>query len=146
MSLLTKIEEDFQGALKGGDAQKLSVLRLIKSALEVKTKEKGETVTEEQALQVLKQEAKKREEAAKLYEQSAKGDLAQKERQELELIKTYLPAELPDEAIVKVIDEVRTAGAAEFPQIMGQVMAKLRGQADGGRVAELVKKSLQSNK
>lgn len=142
MSVLTKIEDDFQEALKNKQAERLSVLRLIKSALEVKTKEKGETVTEEQALQVLKQEAKKREEAAKLYEESGKGDLAQKERQELELIKTYLPTELPDEAIVKVIDEVRTAGAAEFPQIMGQVMGKLKGQADGSRVAALVKQSL----
>lgn len=142
MKVAEIIEKDFQEALKNKQAERLSVLRLIKSALEVKSKEKGEAVTEEQALQVLKQEAKKREEVAKLYEQSGKSDLAQKEKQELELIKAYLPAELPDEAILKVIEEVKAGGAAEFGQTMGQVMGKLKGQADGSRVATLVKQSL----
>lgn len=145
MAILEKIEQDFQQALRGGDANKLSVLRLIKSALEVKSKEKGEQVSEEQVLQVLKQEAKKREEAAKIYEQSGKTDLAQKEQQELELIKTYLPAELTDEEIIKVIEQVRASGTSEFGQLMGQVMGKLKGQADGSRVAELVKKQLTTD-
>lgn len=150
MNILQQIDQDFTEALKSKDEHKLSTLRLIKSALEVKSKEKGEAVTQEQAIQVLKQEAKKRQEAAKLYEQSGKSDLAQKEKGELDLIKKYLPAELPDEEIQKVIDEVKASGATEFGQVMGQVMGKLKGQADGGRVANLVKKSLsrsaESNK
>ncbi|MBI3261014.1 GatB/YqeY domain-containing protein [Candidatus Berkelbacteria bacterium] len=142
MALLKTIEHDFQEALKNKDTERLSVLRLIKTALTNKEKEKGEPPSDEVVLQILKQEAKKRDEAAALYEQSGKTDLSQKERQELELIKIYLPAELPDDAITKIIEEVKASGASEFPQIMGQVMAKLKGQADGSRVAELVKKSL----
>ena len=142
MAILEKIDQDFKEALRTQDEQKLSVLRLIKTALTNKEKEKGETLTDEAALQVLKQEAKKREEAAKLYEQSGNPNSAAKERQEFELIKAYLPAELPDEEILKAIEEVKANGATQFPQIMGQVMARLKGQADGARVAELVKKQL----
>lgn len=142
MTLLETIEHDFQEALKNKNAERLSVLRLVKSSLTNKEKEKGEPASDEVVLQILKQEAKKRDEAAKLYEQSGKTELAQKERQELEIIKVYVPAELPDDAITKVIEEVKASGASEFGQVMGQVMAKLKGQADGGRVAALVKKSL----
>jgi len=146
MSLINTIETDFKNALKNKDEAKLSTLRLIKTALTNKAKEKGDEVSDEVALQILKQEAKKRDEAAALYEKSGNAELAAKERQEFEIIKAYLPAELPDEAITKIIEEVKTDGASEFPQIMGQVMAKLKGRADGARVAELVKKSLQTNK
>lgn len=142
MTLLETIEHDFQEALKNKSAERLSVLRLIKTALTNKEKEKGEPLTDDAALPILKQEAKKRDEAAALYDESGKPDLAQKERQELEFIKAYLPAELPDEAIIKVIEEVKSGGVSEFGQLMGQVMARLKGQADGGRVAELVKKIL----
>lgn len=150
MALLETIEHDFQEALKNKNAARLSVLRLVKTALTNKEKEKGEVPSDEAVLQILKQEAKKRNEAAALYDESGKPDLAQKERQELELIKAYLPAELTDEAITKTIEEVlasakATAGEgkqAEFGQVMGQAMGRLKGQADGGRVAELVKKSL----
>ncbi len=147
MALLDTIEHDFQEALKNKEAERLSVLRLIKTALTNKEKEKGEAPSDEAVLQILKQEAKKRDEAAKLYEQSGKSELAAKERQELEIIKVYVPAELPDEAITKAIEEVKatlrqSSGQGEFGQVMGQVMAKLKGQADGSRVAALVKKSL----
>lgn len=145
MTLLETIEHDFQEALKNKDAERLSVLRLIKTALTNKEKEKGEPASEEIVLQILKQEAKKRDEAAKLYEQSGKTDLAQKEQKELEMIKAYLPAELADEAILKIIEEVKTSGTTDFGQLMGQVMGRLKGQADGGRVAELVKKSFAAN-
>ncbi|MFY9484072.1 MAG: GatB/YqeY domain-containing protein [Patescibacteria group bacterium] len=147
MALLDTIEHDFQEALKNKEAERLSVLRLIKTALTNKEKEKGEAPSDEAVLQILKQEAKKRDEAAKLYDEAGKTELAQKERQELEIIKVYVPAELPDEAIIKAIEEVKatlrqSSGQGEFGQVMGQVMAKLKGQADGSRVAALVKKSL----
>ncbi len=142
MNTLQTIEHDLIQALKAHDERVLSTLRLVKSAITNKAKEGGGEVTEEQVLQVLKQEAKKRGEAANLYGEAGNTEQATNEKQELELIKKYLPAELPDEAIQKVIDEVKATGETNFGKLMGQVMGRLKGQADGSRVSVLVKKSL----
>lgn len=146
-----KIESDLKGALKSGDNFKLGVLRLLSSALHnrsIEKKGKGldPVLNDEEVLEVLAKEAKKRKEAATIYEQGGRADLAQKENEEWEIIKDYLPEEAPAEEIDKVISDTisRLGGnsAKDFGRVMAEVMKQLKGRADAGAVSQSVRKKL----
>lgn len=147
-----KIEGDLKAAMKGREELRVSVLRMISSAIHNREIEKrGRTgdaqLTEEEVIAVLRGEAKKRKEAAGEFEKGKRPELAEKERQEAKIIESYLPAEMPDEEIEKmvrsIIAESGEVTQKDFGRIMGEVMKRLRGQASGERVSVAVKKFLQ---
>jgi len=151
MSLWAKIESEFKQALKQRELIKLSVLRLLKSAvknaeIEKRGKGEGSELTEDELIKVIKKEIKKREESIILFRQGQREDLASKEEAELEILKNYLPADLTDEEINKIINEIITenqlAEPMNFGQLMKLVMAKVGSQADGKKVSLLVKAKL----
>ena len=142
-----KINSELKEALKAKDEKKSGILRMIISALrnkEIEKKGAGKepVLTEEEVLDLVKKEAKKRKEAIALYEQGGRPELAATEKSELELIQTYLPAEMSREEIEKIILEIKNSGVSEFNVLIKEAMARLKGQADGKLVAEIVKSVL----
>ena len=152
MSLHKKIQDDLTSALKAGDGFRVGVLRMLSSSLHnrsIEKKGKGQDteLTDEEALEILGREAKKRKEAAELYEKGGRSDLSAKEKQEFILVKAYLPEDVGDEEIGKVIEGVLAnmgkVTQKEFGKVMGEVMKQLKGRADASAVSALVKKRLQ---
>ena len=147
------MQDDAAAALKAGDRDRAGALRLLVSELQ-KAEKEGATRSdpsgaplETDEIAVLQRERKRRVEAAEAYEQAGRDDLAQGERREVELIDPYLPAQLGDDELASLVDEaVSQTGAsspADMGQVMGAVMPKVAGRADGKRVSAAVKERLQ---
>ncbi|MFH1457124.1 MAG: GatB/YqeY domain-containing protein [Patescibacteria group bacterium] len=146
----TKINLDIKQAMKNKEADKLSVLRMLMSALNneaIAKKKKEEGLSEDEELQVLKREVKKRKDSVEQYENGGRSELAEKEKQELEIIQAYLPEEMSEEEVKKIIEEVVSGigevAPSQFGQIMSQAMAKVKGKADGNLVSKIVKELIQ---
>jgi uncharacterized protein YqeY len=151
MSLKDDIQAAITAAQKDQDALRLSTLRLMLAAImnaEVAGKEKIE-LTNDQTIDVLRSESKKRAESAEIYEQNGRAESAQKERAEAAIIAEFLPAAMDDSALNAIVaEEVANAKAAgaDGPKAMGVVVKAVRervGQgADGSRIAAAVKSAL----
>jgi len=146
MGLQDRLLEDMKSAMKSGDQVKLDTIRMLRSQLKNANISSGEELSEQDVIGVLSKEAKKRKEAIELYKQGGREELAEKEEKEHEIIRSYLPEVLSDEAISKVIQKViqetGAEGLRDMGKVMAQVMAQVKGRADGGQVQALVKKKL----
>jgi len=147
MEALKQLEIDFNQALKGRNELVVSVLRQLKTVLaNAEIAKSRQKLTEEEVIKLFRSEIKKRKEAAGLYQQGGRQELADKENKEIEIISRYLPPEMGEEAIKKKISEViaklGAAGPQDTGKVMGAVMKELSGQADGNKVGQLVKERL----
>lgn len=151
-TLKSKLHDDLNAAIRERDELRSATLRLTLAAItkeEVAGKEKRE-LSDDEILKVITKEAKKRREAADAFAQGGRPAQAEREKAEGELLATYLPKQLSDDELTTIVaqavEEAR-AGGAEGPRAMGAVMKivnpKVAGQADGGRVAAIVKQQLQ---
>lgn len=144
MSFFATIQTDLVAAMKAKDELKLSAVRGLKAAIQ-KASIDGKVDVQDDvlAITVLKQEAKKREDAIATYTQGGRSDLANKEQAELEIIKQYLPAQLPDEAVRDQLKPI-AAGKSnkDFGSLMKQAMQTFGTQADGKQVARILKELL----
>lgn len=149
-----KIQEDLKSAMKAGDSFRVGTLRMVLASILVKEKEalrpaqgKGnEELSEETIQQILATEVKKRREAAEAFEKGQRPELAEKEKQELAILLSYLPTQLTEEEIrVIVKDAISQSGVKNIREI-GKVMAivapKTKGKADGVLVNKVVKELL----
>ncbi|MCG2700544.1 GatB/YqeY domain-containing protein [Candidatus Parcubacteria bacterium] len=149
--LQQQITNNLKQAMLNKEAETLSVLRMLISSIRNReiALRKGEDVelADEQIVKVLRSEIKKRKDSILAYEQGNRRDLAEKEKSEMQILEKYLPPELSEEEIEKIIKEVLSgcAGASmkAFGKIMGQVMAKVSGKADGGMVGGKIKEMLE---
>lgn len=146
-SLKEVINNGLKEAMRKKDAEVLSVLRLLLSAIKMKeiALRKGEEVSlnDEQVIEVIRSEIKKRNDSVSAYEQGGRQDLADKEKNEIKILEKYLPSSLSDEEIEKIVrEEVEASTEKDFGRVMGKVMAKLKGKAEGGKISEIVKKVL----
>lgn len=150
MALEEIINKDIKTAMLAKDNAKLRGLRAIKSALLLAKTEKGasETLTEEAEIKVLQKLVKQRKESAEIYIQQDRQDLYQIEKEEQDVIETYLPKQLSREDIVKkikeVIDSVGATSSKDMGRVIGQANKELAGKADGKTIAEVVKELLNS--
>lgn len=146
MELLKKISEDLKAAMKSGDHFTLGVLRMVNSAMQNKKIEKGKdgVLTEEEILQVLTKEAKKRKESVLAFENGGRPELAENEKKELVIIEEYLPAQMSREDVAKEVERILAtiADKSKFGLVMKEVMKELKGKADAAIVTELVKEKL----
>ena len=145
-----KIEQDLKAALLAGDKQRVTTLRGLKAVLlnvKIATGQRESGLTDDEVLPQLAKQAKQRQESADMYVQGGDQARADAELAEKAIIEAYLPAQLSDAEISKLIDEVITATGAAGPQAMcqviGQVKAKTGAAADGAVIARLVKEKLQ---
>lgn len=152
MSLKDQVSEDIKTAMKSKDKVRLETVRSIKKVLiEKESTIRGqgqETLTEAQELEILIQLAKQRRDSIEQYQKAGREDLAEQEKAELAIIEEYLPKQLSDEEVSIIIDEIITqvgaSSAKDMGKVMGQSMQRLKGQADGKKVQELVKAKLGS--
>lgn len=140
-----KIEQDLNSALKAGDSLTVSVLRLMRSSLTNARIEKGD-LNDDDVVKVLQKEAKQRRDSIASYEDGGRQDLADKEKAELEIIDKYLPEQMEDAELERLIDEAiaqtGATGTADMGKVMGSVNQKVAGQAEGARVAAIVRSKL----
>ena len=141
MSVLERVQDDASAALKAGDRERASALRLIASELQKAAKEGSDD-----ELAVLQRERKRRLEAADAYQEGGREDLASSEWGEAELIAAYLPEQLSDDELHAIVGDAVAESGATSPQEMGKVMSlvmpRVQGRADGKRVSALVREKL----
>ena len=147
MTTVDMVDRDLQDALKARQTLRLSVLRMMKSALKLKQVELGKPLEEAEAFAVLRTMVKQRQEAADLFRQAGRTDLAEKEEEEIRILGAYLPARpAPEEveaAIRAALEETRASGPKDAGKVMKAVMAKLSGKTvDGKQVSEMVRARL----
>lgn len=163
-SLKDQIKANTTEALKQGNSEVAGTLRMLLAAIGSKEKEKRYNISkqkpdlseeqlikeselsDEEMLNVLTSEVKKRKDAITLYEKGNRPELAAKEKSEIEILQKYLPEQLPIEEVKKIVEEsIKNTGAKEMKD-MGKVMAdlnpKIKGKADGGEVSKIVKELL----
>lgn len=142
MPLLEAVKSDVTTALKAGDRERVSALRMVVSELQKAAKEGSG----DDEVQVLQRERKRRLESARAYRDAGRDDLAVSEEREAELIGAYLPDQLSDEELRAIVGDAVAESGASSPKEMGKVMAavmpKVQGRADGRRVSDTVKELL----
>ena len=164
LSFKEKIQSDFKKALKEKDRVKISTLRLLQAAILAQEKVKRQRIakikkglsekelqeksclSDEEILEVLTSEIKKRKEAIKEFEKGKREDLVQKETKELEILKRYLPEQLSEEELKQLINNVIKETGAKDPKDIGKVMGalipKIKGRADPSQAVQIVKEML----
>lgn len=147
MNFTEKINQDLKEAMKAQDQVSLRSIRAIKAAiLLAQTDGSGKPVDDEKAIQILQKLVKQRRESLDIYEKQGREDLASVEREEIGVLERYLPAQLGEEDLRKMLQELVAEVGASGPKDMGKVMGlaskKLAGQADGKAISALVKELL----
>jgi len=144
-----QLAKDLKTSMLAGDSARTETLKMLKSALLYKAVELGVRdagLTEEQVIDVLSKESKKRAEAAQMYEKAGRVEQAAAEKFEQEIISQYLPKQASDEEIITAIDlaiaKMGDVSMQQMGQVIGAVKAQLGQTADGSRVATLVKEKL----
>lgn len=145
-----QLEQDIKAALLSGDKPRATTLRGLKAVLlnvKVATGKRESGLTDEEVLPVFSKESKKRQESADMYKQGGAREKADAELNEKAIIDAYLPAQLSEAEIAKLIDEAIAEAGASGPSALGQVIGQVKKQAgataDGGIIARLTKEKLQ---
>lgn len=148
MSLVKRIDDDLTSALKHSEKIKLSVLRLIKSAIQNQRIQKGKDLTDDEVLSLFSSMAKQRRESIEQFSMGGREDLAAKEKAELAIIQGYLPEPISEKEIDDMIEEAVAAssaeGEADIGKVMKMLMPRVKGLADGRLVNNKVRKRLHS--
>lgn len=145
-----ELKEELKKSMLARDAEKTSVLRMVVSALgyyEIEKGGAGYEATEEDVMAVLQRQVKQRRDSIEQFKAGGRDDLVENETKELKMLDVYLPAQMGEEEIAKLIDEAIASTGASTPQDMGKVMSalmpKTKGKADGGIVSRIVREKLQ---
>ncbi len=146
MSLITTIEDEIKEAMKAHDAERRDALRLIVNALKGTEKELQRPLSDDEELQVLQRERKKRVEAYAAFEAAGREEQADKEDYELEVLEGFMPEQLSeddlDEIVDDVIAEVGATSLRDIGRVMADVMPRISGRADGSAVSQIVREKL----
>lgn len=144
--LKQRLSQEIKESLKAGEKVRLSALRLLSAAVKNREVELRREVSDEEFLEVVAREVKRRKEAAEAYEKGNRQDLVDREHEEQAILEVYLPAGLSDPEVEALIDEAISATGASEPgelgKVMAHVMAKAKGRVDGGKVNALVRSRL----
>ncbi len=147
--LKQKLKEELKQSMLARDEIKTSTLRMLLSAItyyEIQKGGAGYEATDEDVISVIQKEVKQRKDSIEQFRSGGREELAQKEQQELELLQKYLPEQISEDEIYKIVDEaVRQTGATspqDIGKVMGVVMPKVKGKADGAVVSKIVRERL----
>ena len=145
-ALTEQIRSDLTAAMKAQEKERLSTLRMLQSALKNEQINSGHELSDEEAMNVIRKAVKQRQDSIEQYTTAGRTELADKERSEMELLKTYLPPELSEAEIESGIREIIASTGAASKKDMGKVMkeatAKYKGRADGKKIQEIVQRLL----
>ena len=143
-----KILEDLKSAMKAQDKEKLSVIRMIKAAVQMDELNKKHELSDDEVIAIIAKQIKSRKEAILEFEKANRNDLVEQNQKEIEILNTYMPEQLSEEEINKVIEdafnEVNPTAPSDMGKIMKVVTPKLKGKADMGLVSKIIKEKLSS--
>ena len=146
MSRIATIEQQLRDAMKARDAERRDALRLILNALKSSEKDLQRPLTEDEELQVLQRERKRRHEAADAFRSGGREEQAQSEERELEILEEFMPEPLSEDEVEDIIDnaiaEVGATSMADLGRVMADVMPQIAGRADGSTVSQIVREKL----
>lgn len=148
MSIKEKLNEDLKKALKEGKKERLSVIRMTKAAIINEEKALMHELNDDEVIEVISREVKKRKDAKEEYERLGRGDKADELQREIEILQEYLPLQLTEEEleeiIKKTISEIGAKDLKDLGMVMKAVLPQVKGRADGKTVNSIAKKLLQS--
>jgi uncharacterized protein len=146
MSLLDTLNQDMKQAMKNKEKQKLSVIRMLKASLQNEAIKHGHELNEEEELTVLAREMKQRKDSLQEFEKAGREDLVAGLQDEIAVLTPYLPKQLTEEElheiVAQTISETGAASKADIGKVMGALMPKVKGKADGGLVNRIVQQQL----
>jgi len=147
-----RIHTETESALKNHEVVKLGTLRLLISAIANKRIEKrgkgeGEDFTEKEIEDIIRKEIKKRKESIELFEKGGRNELAEKERAEIQVLSLYVPAEMNEDDLRKIVEaviqDIKPTGPKDFGKVMAEVMKRAEGKAEGSTISAMIKKCLE---
>jgi hypothetical protein len=146
MSLIERIEGDLKEAMRARDRERTDTLRLTLASLRSAEKELARPLKEDEELQVLQRERKRRTEAAEAFREGGRAEQADKEERELEVIQEFMPEPISEDELERIIDDaIAETGATslrDLGRVMADVMPQVAGRADGSTVSQLVREKL----
>ena len=146
MTLIAEIKSQLEDAMREGDAARRDTLRLILSSLQSAEKELQRTLSEDEELQVLQRERKKRVEAAEAFRNAGREEQADKEEDELDVLEEFMPEPLSEDELEEIVDdviaEVGATSMRDIGRVMADVMPQVAGRADGSAVSQIVREKL----
>jgi uncharacterized protein YqeY len=146
MTLIAELEEEVRDAMRAHDDERRDALRLIVSSLKSAEKDLQRPLTEDEELQVLQRERKKRLEAAEAFRSAGREEQAEKEEAELDILEEFMPEPLSEDDLERIVDDAIAENKATSMRDMGRVMAdvmpQIAGRADGSAVSQLVREKL----
>jgi uncharacterized protein YqeY len=146
VSLIEEIEDELKDAMRARDAERRDALRLILNALKNSEKELRRPLSEEEELQVLQRERKRRVEAAEAFRNGGREEQAAAEERELEVLEEFMPEPLSEDEIEEIVDdviaEVGATRLSDLGRVMADVMPQIAGRADGSQVSQIVREKL----
>jgi uncharacterized protein YqeY len=144
--LKDRLSQEMKDALRAGEKVRLSALRLLSAAVKNREVELRREVEDEEFLEVVAREVKRRKEAAEAYEKAGRQDRVDLEREEQAVLEAYLPAGLSEEEVEALVEEAiaatGAAGPGDLGKVMGYVMERAKGRVEGGTVNALVRSRL----
>ena len=147
MSLQEKLEGDLRASMRARDELKLSVIRLARAAIHNQEIDKGKPLQDEEVISVLASQVRQRKERIEEFRKGNRTDMVVREEAELEVLMEYLPEQLSPEEIKglaqQAIDELGATGPSEKGKVMGLIMPRLKGKADGNVVNQMVSQLLE---
>ena len=146
MSLIEEIDDELKDAMRARNAERRDALRLILNSLKSSQKELQRPLSEEEELQVLQRERKRRVEAAEAFRKGGREEQAAAEERELEILEEFMPEPLSEDEVEEIVDdviaEVGATSMADLGRVMADVMPQIAGRADGSVVSQLVREKL----
>ena len=146
MSLVVKINEDMKDAMKSQDKERLGVIRMLKSAMQLTSIEKKHELSDEEVIDVLSKQIKMRKDSVAEFSKANRMDLANQYEKEIDILMTYMPEQLSLEDVISIIDEVikevNPTSQKQMGLVMKEVTPKVKGKFDMGEVSKIIRERL----
>lgn len=147
MSLTERLENDMKQAMRSKDKVRLSVIRMVRTAIKNAEIDQKVTLSDDDVIAVLNREMKQRRDSLQAFESAGRQDLKEAVEQEIAVLMDYLPQQLTEDELRAIVQEVvaetGATGKAEMGKVMGALMPKVKGRADGKLVNQIVQQALQ---
>lgn len=141
--LLEKIKKELEESQRHRDNLKLQTLRLLLSEIHnYEINQRDKELKDEDIIQIIQKEIKKRKEAREIFLKGNRGDLASQAQEEIKILSLYVPPPISKEEILETIKNLKAQGFSDFNSLMKEIMARFKGRVDGKEVAELIKENL----
>ena len=148
MSLVEQINEDMKMAMKSQDKEKLSVIRMVKGAMQLAKVELKHELSDEEVIDIISKQIKMRKESISEFQKASREDLVSQYQKEVDLLVTYMPEQLSLEDVEKIIDEVidnvKPTSIKQMGLVMKEVTPKVKGKFEMGEVSKIIKEKLGS--